>query len=43
MRLILEEVIISDKHMSDGQMFSFLQFFFNDEKIRLNLRLNSTV
>ena len=43
MRLILEEVIISDKHMSDGQMFSFSQFFFNDEKIRLNLRLNSTV
>ena len=31
MRLMLEEVI-----MSDGQMYSFLQLFFNTEKIRLN-------
>ena len=30
-RLILEEVI-----MSDGQIYSFLQFFFNTEKISLN-------
>ena len=30
-RLMLEEVI-----MSDGQMYSFLQLFFNTEKISLN-------
>ena len=36
MKLILEKVIMSDRHMSDGQMYSFLQFFFNIEKIRLN-------
>ena len=36
MRLMLEEVIMSDRHMSDGQMYSFLQLFFNTEKIRLN-------
>ena len=33
MRLMLEEVVISDRHMSDGQIYSFLQFFFNTEKI----------
>ena len=33
MRLMLEEVI-----MSDGQMYSFLQLFFNTEKISLNRR-----
>ena len=31
MRLILEGVI-----MSDGQMYSFLQLFFNTEKVSLN-------
>ena len=35
-RLILEEVIMSDRHMSDGQMYSILQVFFNTEKISLN-------
>ena len=35
MKLILEEVIMWDRHMWDGQI-SFLQFFFNTEKIRLN-------
>ena len=28
MRLVLEEVIMSDRHMPDGQMYSFLQTFF---------------
>ena len=37
-RLIHEEVF-----MSDGQMYSYLQLFFNTEKIRLNLRLDSIV
>ena len=36
MRLMLEEVIMSDRHMSDGQMYSYLQLFFNTEKISLN-------
>ena len=36
MTLIFEEVIISDRHMSDEQMSSFMQLFFNTEKIRLN-------
>ena len=36
MRLVLEEVIMSDRHMLHGQMYSFLQHFFNSEKIRLN-------
>ena len=36
MRVILEEVIMLDRHMSDGQMSSFLQLFFNTEKISLN-------
>ena len=36
MRLILDEVIMSDRYMSYGQMFSFLQLFFNTEKARLN-------
>ena len=43
MRLILEEVIMSDKRMSDRKMLSFLKLFFNTEKIRLNSSLNSTV
>ena len=42
MRLILEEVIMSYRHMSDGQLYLFLQlFFFNTEKI--NWKLDSTV
>ena len=36
MRLMLEEVIMPDRHMSDGQRYSFLQLFFNTEKISLN-------
>ena len=36
MRLIFEEVIMLDRHMSDGQMYSFLQLFFKTEKISLN-------
>ena len=43
MRLMLEEVIMSDRHMSDGQMYSYLQLFFNTEKISLNWRLDSAV
>ena len=43
MRLMLEEVIMSDRHMWDGQICSFLQLFFNAEKISLNWRLDSTV
>ena len=40
---MLEEVIMPDRHMSDGQRYSFLQLFFNTEKISLNWRLGSTV
>ena len=36
MRLTLEEVIMLEKRMSDGQMYSFLELFFNTEKISLN-------
>ena len=36
MRLIPEEVIMSDRHKSDGQFYLFLQLFFNTEKISLN-------
>ena len=36
MRLMLEQIIMSDRHMSDGQMYSLLQLFFNHEKISLN-------
>ena len=36
MRLMLEEVIMLDGHMSDGQMYSYLPLFFNTEKISLN-------
>ena len=35
MRLILDEVMTLIRHMSDGQMYLFLQHFFNTEKIRL--------
>ena len=34
--LIFEEVIMSDRHMSDGQIYSFLQLFFDTGKISLN-------
>ena len=30
--LILEEAIMSDRHMSDGQISSFLQLFFNTKE-----------
>ena len=30
---MLDEVIMLDRHMSDGQLYSFLQPFFNTEKI----------
>ena len=43
MRLILEEVIMSDRHMSDGQLYLFLQHFFKTVKISLNRRLDSFV
>ena len=36
MWLIIEGVIMWDRHMSDGQIHSFLQLFFNTEKISLN-------
>ena len=36
MRLMLEEVIVLDRYMLDGQMYLFLQLFFKTEKIRLN-------
>ena len=36
MRLILDKIIMSDRHMSKGQMYSFLQLFYNTEKIKLN-------
>ena len=35
-RLMLEQVIMSDRHISAGQMYSFLQLFFNTGKIRSN-------
>ena len=36
MRLMLEDVIMSDRHMSDGKIYSYLQLFFNTEKISFN-------
>ena len=42
MGLMFEEVIMSNRHMSDGQMYSFLELFFNTEKFGLNWRLDST-
>ena len=36
MRLILEGIIKSDRHMPDGQMHSFFQLSFNTEKIDIN-------
>ena len=42
-RLMLDEVIMLDRHMSHGQLYSFLQPFFNTEKINLTWRLDGTV
>ena len=39
----LEEVIMWHRHISDGQMYSFLQLFFNTEKVSLNWRLDSAL
>ena len=36
MRLMLEGVVMSDRHMLDGQMYSFLQLFSNTEKMSLD-------
>ena len=36
MRLMFEEVKMSDRHTSDGQIYSFLQQFFKTEIIRSN-------
>ena len=36
MRLTLEEVIMLEKQMSGGQMYSFLELYFNTEKISLS-------
>ena len=36
MRLMIEKVIMSDTHVSDGQMYSFLQLFYITEKNSLN-------
>ena len=43
MSLILEEVIMSDRHMLDGQLYLFLQLIFKTVKISLNRRLDSIV
>ena len=43
MRHILEEVIMSDRHISDGEMYPFLQLFSILKKNRLNRKLDSTV
>ena len=39
MRLIFDEVIMSNRHMSDGQIYSFLQLFFNTEKKLVKLKI----
>ena len=39
---MLEEVIMSDGHISDGQLYSFLQLFVNTVKTSLNWRLHSS-
>ena len=43
MSLIFEEVIMSDRHVSEGQLHLFFQLLFNTKKISLNSRLDSTV
>ena len=35
-KVILEEMVMLDRHMSYGLMHSFFQLFCNTEKIRLN-------
>ena len=35
--------MLSDRRMLDGQMYLFLQLFFNTVKISLNWRLDSIV
>ena len=40
---ILEEVIMSDRHMSDGRWYLFLQLFFKTEKNSFNSRFDSTI
>ena len=42
MKQFLKKVIMSDRHMSDGQLYSFLQIFFNTEKISLRLDITVT-
>ena len=34
MRIILDEVIMLDRHRLDGQMYSYLQLFFNSTALR---------
>ena len=36
MRLTFEEVIMSDRHMANGQMYLYLHLLFNNENNRLN-------
>ena len=38
MRLVLEEVIMSDRHMLHGQMYSFLQHLSIRHKIRKKIK-----
>ena len=42
MKQFLKKVIMSDRHMPDGQLYSFLQIFFNTEKISLRLDITVT-
>ena len=35
-RLILDKVIVLDRHMSNGQMYLFLQLFSKSKNVRLN-------
>ena len=39
MRLILEEIIMSDRHMSDGQLYFFFATFFQHRKNYLELKI----
>ena len=38
MKLILDQVFMSDRHMSDGQMYLFLEIFSTRKKNRLDLK-----
>ena len=42
MKQFPKKVIMSDRHMPDGQLYSFLQIFFNTEKISLRLDITVT-